>query len=64
MEFIINESQLHMIESAKAQIGLLVSLSTQITQKNIVIEQHCFSEALLNLQEQLAKVLEQVHKNQ
>ena len=64
MEYVITESQLYVIESTRAQIGLLVSLSAQITQKNIVIEQHSFSEAMLNLQEQLANVLEQVHKNQ
>lgn len=60
MEFIINEQQLHMIESAKAQIGLLVELSSQITQKNIVMEQHSFSESMINLQNQLNQVLSEV----
>lgn len=60
MEFIINEQQLHMIESAKAQIGLLVELSSQITQKNIVMEQHSFIESMINLQNQLSQVLNEV----
>ncbi len=60
MEFFINEQQLHMIESAKAQIGLLVELSSQITQKNIVMEQHSFSESMINLQNQLSQVLNEV----
>lgn len=64
MEYVITESQLYVIESTRAQIGLLVSLSAQITKKEIVIEQHFFSETMINLQEQLENLLKQVHKNQ
>ena len=60
MEYVITESQLFALESTSAQIGLLITLSAQVTKKEIVIEQHFFSETMNSLQAQINSVLGQV----
>ncbi|MDO9177458.1 MAG: hypothetical protein Q7U16_03870 [Agitococcus sp.] len=62
MEYVITESQLFALESTSAQIGLLITLASQVTKKEIVIEQHFFSETMNNLQAQIQNVLSQIQQ--
>ena len=61
MNYRISEQQLNAVESACAQLGLLTSIASQVSDKNLVIEQHFFVETMHTLQTQLGTFLNQVH---